>query len=526
MEHLETARRLFFEGLSLVENNDFQAAEIKFLESLALVPDRVSTLTNLSAAQIKLKKYAEAKYSAMKAISLDDANSEAWLNLGIINQYGNNPNQTEALACYGRAIALCPDYAEAHNNLGGLLSDLGRLEEAEVSLRQAIKIKPDFLDAYGNLGTVLAYMGKMDEAEIILSQAMALAPGDARPLANALVHMDYQPDDQRFGQLETVYARRESLPLDDRVRLDFAMGRAMENTGRYDRAFAAYAEGNRLHFQAHPFNEAAEERFVEDICRRFTRELFGRTAALAESLPPPQDRRVPVFIVGMPRSGSTLIEQMLSSHPAVFGAGELETFGAASLPGDPAKDKDDVLKFRELGQAYLDRVWKPAPPGTRYVADKTLSNFYHLGLIHLMLPNARIIHSVRDPMDTCFSCYALRFSHGQEYTYDLGALGRQYRRYMKLMQHWHDVLPLGRILDVRYEDNIADAEHEVARMLDYLGLPWDPACLRFYENGRAVRTASVVQVRKPIYASSVSRWKHYEQNLGPLLEAIYSPSRV
>ncbi len=262
-------------------------------------------------------------------------------------------------------------------------------------------------------------------------------------------------------------------------------------------------------------------RFLEQTCSNFTADLLRKCSVVAARLPPVKDERVPIFIVGMPRSGTTLIEQILASHPALYGAGELKTMSdfARTVALDSPDWEGALLALRKLGQEYLDQVWKLAPEA-RYITDKMPGNFYHLGLIHLMLPNAKIIHSMRDPMDTCFSCYALRFAHGHEYCYDLKTLGRYYQRYTKLIRHWHDVLPAGRILDVRYEDNVADPEREARRLLGYLGLPWDPACLRFYETDRPVKTASVMQVRKPIYSSSVARWKRFEKHLGPLLDEI------
>jgi hypothetical protein len=304
------------------------------------------------------------------------------------------------------------------------------------------------------------------------------------------------------------------------------MGKAMKNIGQYDRSFAAYEEANRLRYQAHPFDEASDDRFLEKSCSFYTGDLFNKYAALEETLPTIQDERVPIFIVGMPRSGTTLIEQILASHPAIFGAGELSTLGkiakkAELLPLDLSGCEGMLSELRKLGQEYLDQVWKLAPDA-RYITDKMPANYRHLGLIHLMLPKAKIIHSMRDPMDTCFSCYALSFRTGHDYSNDLGMLGRHYLRYRELMKHWHSVLPPGRILDVHYEYNVTAPEHKARRMLDYLGLPWDPACLRFYETERAVRTPSVLQVHKPIYTSSVARWKQYEKHLGSLLEIIKS----
>jgi Flp pilus assembly protein TadD len=482
-----------------------------------LSPDNPDVHNNLGMAFQNMGCLDEAEASYRHALQLDPGFFEAHNNLGVTLHGLGRPSEAEA--SYRRAIELKPDFVDAHNNLGNAFLDMDEFGKAEASYRRAIELKPDFAAAYSNLGSALMALGKMGEAEQFMSKAIELAPGDARTLTTALSHLPYRQDDPRFSQLEAVYARRESLALEDRIKLGFSMGRAMENIGQYDRAFSAYEEGNRLHYQSHPFDEAELDRSLEKTSSFFTADLFKECAALANTLPPTQDERVPVFIVGMLRSGTTLIEQILASHPAIFGAGELPTLQAVLSLSDSASDKNPLLAMRKLGEEYLDRVWKLAPDA-RYITDKLPGNYYHLGLIHLMLPNAKIIHCMRDPVDTCFSCYALRFTHGHEYSYDLGTMGRQYLRYRKLMQHWHSVLPPGRILDVRYEDNVADPECEARRMLNYLGLPWDPACLKFNENKRTVQTASVTQVRKPIYSSSVARWKHFEKHLKPLLEII------
>jgi len=489
-------------------------------KAAALSPENPDVHNNLGNALHALGRAVEAVSCYRQALQLDPNFVEVHNNLG--NVFQELGRLDEAEASYRRAIEISPGFADAHNNLGNTLLDLERLDEAEASYRRAIQIKPDFAAAHSNLGSALMALGKIGEGEISLSRAIELAPGEARTLATALLHIPYRQDDPRFSQLEAVYSRRESLPLKERIKLDFSMGKAMENIGQYDKSFGAYAEGNRLHFQSHPIDETEIERALEKTCSFFSADLFKECAALANTLPPVRDERVPIFIVGMLRSGTTLIEQILASHPAVFGAGELPTLKAVLSLRDAtnsANGEEALLAMRKLGQEYLEQVWRLAP-NARYITDKLPGNYFHLGLIHLMLPNAKIIHSMRDPVDTCFSCYALRFTHGHEYTYDLGALGRQYMRYRKLMAHWHSVLPPGRILDVRYEDIVADPEHQARRLLDYLGLPWDPSCLKFHEHKRAVHTASVIQVRRPIYTSSVARWKHFEKHLGPLLEII------
>ena len=299
---------------------------------------------------------------------------------------------------------------------------------------------------------------------------------------------------------------------------------SLEAQKRYDDAFEAYAEGNRLHYQENPYDLERDIRRLEVTRSYFSAELLERSHAVLEKLPPVEDERVPVFIVGMPRSGTTLTEQVLASHPDLFGAGELVTLGdlarTVELPPPDAPDwEEKILDLRRLGREYLERTWKLAPDA-RYITDKMPHNFSNVMLIHLMLPNAKILHVMRDPMDNCFSCYALRFQKGHEYCYDLEMLGRHYQLYRQYMQHWHSVLPPGRILDVRYEDTVADLETQARRILEHVGLPWDPACLNFHETKRSVKTASITQVRQPIYKTSVARWKHFETHLGPLREIL------
>jgi tetratricopeptide (TPR) repeat protein len=518
-------------GNALRELGQLDEAVASCRRAVEIKPGLAEAHNTLGAALHPLGQLDEAVASCRRALELKPGLAEAHNNLGgALHALGQ---LDEAVASYRRAVELKPGYAEAHNNLGNALRDLGQLDEAVASCRRALELKPGYADAYGNLGNAHMALGEMDDAERFLTKAIELGPNEASPLAALLSLIPYRPEDPRFNHLDAVYDRRGSLPLDKRIRINFAMGKAMESVGQYDRSFSAYEEGNRLQCLKHPFDETKEEQFLEMLCASFTSDLFKRAADLAAALPAVQDERVPVFIVGMPRSGTTLLEQILASHSALFGAGELNTMGKlASNIVCPPLDSPDwesfLAELRSIGQEYLDEVWKLAPDA-RYITDKMPANYLNLGLIHLMLPNAKIVHSMRNPMDTCFSCYTQFFKFGQKFSYDLGTLGRQYLRYRRLMAHWHGVLPAGRILDVRYEDNVADPEREARRLLEYVGLPWDPACLNFHENKRAVRTASVAQVRKPIYSSSVARWKHYENHLGPLLEIIHpatSPERI
>jgi hypothetical protein len=254
----------------------------------------------------------------------------------------------------------------------------------------------------------------------------------------------------------------------------------------------------------------------------FTRELIAQKSGSGNC------SRLPIFILGMPRSGTTLIEQIIASHPLVYGAGEVPVFHdvVSSMRGADGQTiaYPEVVPtlnpqaFRQIGARYIDELSRLAPSGER-VTDKTPSNYYRVGLIHLALPEAKIIHSVRNPLDTCISCFSKLFNE-LYYTYDLGELGRYYKRYERLMAHWRHVLPAHSILEVCYEDVIGDLEGQARRIIDYCGLPWDSRCLAFHKTNRPVRTASATQVRQPIYTTAVGRWRVYEEYLKPLLQAL------
>jgi hypothetical protein len=319
--------------------------------------------------------------------------------------------------------------------------------------------------------------------------------------------------------------RVAALPETARIRYWFTAGKMLEDVGRHDESFAAYAEGNRLKHARTPWNEAQDAQLHQRIAATFTSAVIARGAASSRT--PPARAPIPVFIVGMPRSGTTLIEQLLAPLPGVHVAGEITDLGEVlqsaaadhagaefrfpeSLAGYPAE------AFERLGRRYLERIARLAPQAT-HVVDKLPANYLHLGLIHLMLPEARIVHATRDAMDTCLSCYSQLFSGDNlAFTYDLDLLGRSWLRYDALMRHWRAVLPPGRVLDLPYEDLVADLEPQARRLLAHIGLPWDARCLGFHTHQRPVRTASVAQVRQPLYSTSVGRWQRFAQHLRAL----------
>jgi tetratricopeptide (TPR) repeat protein len=508
-------------GNSLKELKRLNDALASYDKAIVLAPYSADVHCNRGFVLQQLKHYEEALASYDRAIRIKPDYAEAHYYRGLVLH--ELKRYDEGLASLDRALNLATDYAEAHYQRALTLLELKRYEEALNGFERAISIRPDYVEAYARRGWHFLERGEKDMSENSFAAALNIDPRNVMAIAGYVELGLLAEDDPRFKLLESLYAAPGNLPVEEQVSLSFAMGKALERMGKYDEAFVAYEQGNRLFHFEHPVKEQEEDELLEWVSDFFTQQLFNDYAEASSSLPAVEDdQRTPIFIVGMPRSGTTLIEQVLSSHSAVFGAGELTDIGriirdTQYIQHNASDFRVSLLRLREMGRKYLDRVWKLAPDA-RYITDKLPMNFRYLGLIHLMFPNAKIIHAMRDPMDCCFSCYALHFTEPHDYAYDMETLGRYYLRYQKFMQHWHGVLPPGRILDVHYEEMVGDLEGQVRRLLDYLELPWEPACLEFHANRRVVQTASLGQVRQPIYSSSIARWKHFEKHLVPLAE--------
>jgi tetratricopeptide (TPR) repeat protein len=511
-------------GLLLANLQRHAEAETALGTATALLPRDAVLRNALGVAQEALQRHADAEQSYRAALALQPALADAHANLG--NCLRRLARPFEAEAHLRRAIELKPAFAVAHFNLGVLLQDRGEPDRAIAEYRQALAYRPDYIEALNNLGISLRLQGFVDEARATFEQMLALRPTQIEAHCNLAQYKTYEAGDPHIELLLSQQHRLPTLPAEGQVRYWFTVGKMLEDVGRHDDSFAAYAAGNRAKRDVTPWDEGAHQALQRRIIASFTRERLARPPAAEAGMGP-----TPVFIVGMPRSGTSLLEQVLATLPNVHGAGEItwltDTLQEASQePGLQDFEFPETLagrsdaELRRLGQRYTDRIRALAPQAT-HVVDKLPDNFMHLGLIHLMLPNARIVHSMRDPMDSCFSCFSRLFSgNNLGYTYDLGAVARYWVSYHQIMQHWHAALPPGRILDVAYETMVADFERQARRLVAYLGVPWDERCLGFHANRRIVKTASVAQVRKPIYRTSVARWKHYEKHLGELYQVV------
>jgi tetratricopeptide (TPR) repeat protein len=400
----------------------------------------------------------------------------------------------------------------------------GRYEEALKRARRAIELNSGFAEAHDTLARVLADLGRHDEAIRAQARAIELAPSQPRYYFGLGSIMRWTDDDPRIAALEALAQKSGSLSLDEQIYLYFALSKAYADCGNIEGAFRCQVEGGTLKRRMLNYNEALTLRQLDELCSIVDAEWMGQRRGVGDP------SQLPVFILGMPRSGSTLVEQILVSHPKVRTLGESAIFatalaGIGNKPIPPsvtelaAQWTDSGL--RRLAALYLEAVQRQASAVAARIIDKTPWNFRYIGLIHAALPNARIIHTCRDPIDTCLSVFSILFwATAQPYSYDLVELGRYYHAYEKAMAHWRSILPTAVMLDVHYEDIVDDFERQARRIIAHCGLEWDDACLAFDKTDRPIRTASQSQVRKPIYRSSVGRQRPPLDLLRPLLEAL------
>ena len=574
-------------GLAFLQKNEFDQAASHLREAVRLMPKHAGARMNLGMALSRLDGTEAGIPHLQKAVKLAPKDALARANLGnalrdagdleaALAEYdsalaihpgaaplhfsraqllGRMGHERQAVAAYERAIELDGYLAPAFNNLALVLSRRGRHEEAVEHARKAVSLwpkQPDFRLNYGNVLTeagrihealtcyesleqefpefsngflqhikVLQQVGDFERARGVIDIFRQINPDPSLVFSRLVTDRSLQINSE---ELDAVQAAIEKADRPERAigRLCFSMGQALENQKRFDESFAYYRKGNEIWGAANDYDPIEASDRTDRLISAFDRAFFNkhREDGVAD------DR--PVFIVGMLRSGTSLIEQILASHRWVGAAGDLTDFHLLSreLPeilgggeGFPeCVRKLDPKNTKVLAEVYLRKMARQFPNARRFV-DKMPTNFLHLGLIALLFPRAQIIHCRRDPMDTCFSMFALSFSGRHPYAYNMEHLAHFYAEYERLMEHWQKVCPVP-ILEIRYEDVIADTEAKTREILDFCRLDWDDDCLRFYETGRTVPTASSWQVRQPVYRSSVSRWQRYEEHLRPLRAAL------
>jgi tetratricopeptide (TPR) repeat protein len=525
-------------------------AERALDDSFELDPERKELVTALEHQQAG--EFGKAEIICREVLRKDPRNVNATRMLGTIARDLGKPRL--AARMFRNAVKLAPDFFGARMDLARSLIELDELDECEPVVHEAIRLQPGIPQPYSLLGNLYTKRGDFEQAVKAYERALEVQPNHGSSLAamgHALKTIGRQEESidtyrdciQKFPDFGEAYwalanlktfkfsdaeivvmedaVDNEKLSDETRVNFNYSLGKSYEDAGDYDRAFRAYTRGNALRRPNENYDpvhtEAVHDQIIETISSEFLEKNAGNGC--------PDD--APIFIVGLPRSGSTLIEQILASHSMVDGTHELP-----DLPriikmindqrpqgvGYPMALAHYGKDLAQLGQEYIEatrRYRKDAP----YFTDKMPNNFAGIGLIAAILPNAKIVNARRHPLDSCMGCYKQLFYKGQSFTYDLVELGEYYLEYERLMAHWHEVLP-GKVLDVHYEEMVADQENQTHKLIDHCGLPWEDKVLRFYENDRAVVTASSEQVRQPIYSKSVNSWRRFEGHLGPLIEVL------
>ncbi|RUW35981.1 MULTISPECIES: sulfotransferase [unclassified Mesorhizobium] len=507
---------LLRQALELQKAEQLPEAEELCLKVLARTPNHPLALYILGTLGLGYDNEKALRYFA-RAVGEEPRNPYYHLSLG--ETYLRLSEFTPAIRHIQHALDLKPDLVEALCALGDAYKAFDKGGMALPLFEKALKIDPDHPVARMGLPRALASLGRMDEAALHLTEAIARRI--AVPAAyNALVHTRKFTEEP--PELEAILIELRDLDHGSQgaAELHHAAGKLLNDLRRYKEAMDHFKQGNQARGQK--FDLEDYRRWVDAMIEIFTPELVASRAAYGNP------SEVPVFVVGMPRSGTTLTEQICASHPDVHGAGELSKLRRIAN-GIGLKNSSDTNLGRSIAAitpeltktlaaehlAYL----RERAPGALRIVDKMPHNFELVGLIGILFPNARIIHCRRDAVDNCISCFVLPFSEAHSYSGDLQTLGLYYREYDRLMRHWNNVLP-GRIFENRYETLIENQEEQSRRLMDYLGLPWDEACLRFFDRDGSVNTFSRWQVRQPIYTSSVKRWKNYEGEIQPLIEAL------
>jgi tetratricopeptide (TPR) repeat protein len=534
-----------------------QAAEQIYRQVLAVQPNHADAIHLLGVIASQAGKHEVAVEYIGRAITLNGSAAVFHNNLGLAySALGRIPL---AITCYRRALQLKPGYAEAHNNLGVALRDQGRLEEAVACCRRALELKPDYVDAHNNLGTAFKEQGKLDEAVACWQRILEMKPGYAGAHYNLGIVREEMGDFQgaeesfraalrhnsRFAPahrslakvlggklpeqdlavqrrlLEQGPASGEPGALTDahRLLLHFGLAQVLDARGEYAEAAEHLARGNSLQLadwrrRGQEYDPQAHESFVTRMTMVCTPDFFQRVCGFG------LESELPVFVVGLPRSGTTLIEQILASHSQVFGAGEISLLPdtVAALGGEGADPVEglrqlDCQTAGRLAARHLERLRGLSPAALRIV-DKMPSNYLDLGLLAAIFPRAKLIHCRRDLRDAAVSCWMTHFQEVR-WANDERHIASRFHQYQRILEHWRKVLPVP-LLEVDYEETVADVEGVARKLVAWCGLEWEPRCLEFHRTKRPVKTASNVQVRRPVYGTSVGRWEHYEAALASL----------
>ena len=515
-QYLESVNNL---GAVLSELDQPEEAIKVLLTAIRTNPNYAEAHCNIATAFLLIEQLDKAEIGFKRALALKADYPEAYQGFAKLKQEQNDLLEAEAMA--NKAQALAPEKAEPLSLLGGIYTEAGFPDKAELAYAQALAIDPELLSVHLGKGHLLMEQGKMEAAEASFLRALELDANNLGARLSVTQVRKTKTGDDNMAALVAEAEKIDGMAETKALPLHFALGKCYDDTKKYDLAFKHYLEGCRLKRKRLQYSADDNDLLLQNIRETFSKKMIERFSGNGC----PAD--LPIFVLGMPRSGTTLTEQIIASHPLVHGAGELpDLLQLANLPQGAQQEGYPLsirgltqAEFRIMGEKYITGL-RARNAESKHITDKMPANFNCVGLIHLILPHAKIVHVKRNPVDTCLSGFTRLFNRSQHQSYDLSELGRYYRNYAKLMDHWREVLPAGSFYEVQYEDLVADIDTPARALIGYCGLEWDDACLDFHKNERNIRTASVTQVRQPIYNTSVERWRKYESHLGPLLEAL------
>ncbi len=542
-------------GNALRMTGDMDGAMRAYEDALARREVYAEAYNNLGTLLSELKKPEQAEHALRKAIMQNPRYVDAYNNLALIYHAENKdvealremsevlkfaPRNPKSLVLTARiqlkrgnhpaAEQACrivleddPDNYEALTVLGQVVHEVDRYDEAIELLEKSLSLNPEQAEARNFYGVALKSVGRLDEAREQILPALKLNDTMYGAYANLNDLVDFSKETELFNRIEAIMEAVEDQSSERLLPMHFAYAKALDDTGQHEKALEHYIAGGRMKRSQLRYVEEETYAFFDSIKKAFPAQIFKKRPFKGN------DNDQLIFIIGMPRSGSTLVEQIISSHPDVFGAGEVkylskalhalrDRFPTLSRYPDIMHELTET-QYEIMAKRYLADTLAMAGDAKK-VTDKLLTNYFFVGLIHLLFPKAKIINTRRDPVDTCLSAFSKLFKDDMPHSYDLGEIGRYYRQYDSLMEHWKKVLPPGVMTDVVYEEVVGDTEKAARELIEFVGLEWDPVCLEFHASTRPVKTASVAQVRKPIYKSAIKRGKKYGPGLQPLLDGL------
>ncbi len=511
-------------AVALEKLGDLDNALLNCTKAFDLNPNCAEVCSNMGNLFRELGRLEEALLYCIKALELNSCSAEAYNNKGLVLQ--NLGRFDEAISDYKKAVKIKPDFVKVYNNIGSALQSVRRFDEALLYYEKALEINPNYAEVYNNKGVTLYDLGRFDEALLNYEMALKIKQDYAEAYYNAADIKKYRYNDNVLSELSNIISSPK-YKINEKMYAHFALGNLYNKNKNYHDAFINFNLGHRLRNE---INKKGGSLYRHDLVLKklslfkelFTPQFFKDRSHWGLSA------HTPIFIVGFPRSGTSLVEQILSSHSSVYGAGELEyisQFVSFFVDFQNIKTQEEFLrlidhdKILEFSNMYLDKI-NTISNGSIYVTDKFPHNFQHLWFISLLFKNVKILHCKRIAEDTCLSCYFKKFTKGHLYIDDMQDLAKHYKSYLKTIELWKSVLPVT-IHDISYEELVNNPENEIQNLLSICNLDFEEQCIEFYKTNRPVKTASGIQVREKMYTSSVGKWKKYEQFIGPLLEELY-----